>query len=49
MENLVIVDLGFNFVCMVIMEIVDNGDFWEIKWVKENICLFEGMGIEKIF
>lgn len=41
MENLAIVDLGSNSVRMAITEIADNGDFWEIKRVKENTRLSE--------
>ena len=48
MENLAIVDLGSNSVRMAITEIADNGDFREIKRVKENTRLSEGMGTEKI-
>ena len=48
MENLAIVDLGSNSVRMAITEIADIGVFREIKRVKENTRLSEGMGTEKI-
>lgn len=48
MENLAIVDLGSNSARMAITRINDNGDFHEIKRVKEDTRLSEGMGPEKI-
>ncbi|MGN1284961.1 MAG: Ppx/GppA phosphatase family protein, partial [Candidatus Limosilactobacillus intestinavium] len=48
MENLAIVDLGSNSARLAITRINDNGTFHEIKRVKENTRLSEGMGAEKI-
>lgn len=48
MENLAIVDLGSNSARLAVTEIQANGDFREIKRVKENSRLSEGMGSEKI-
>lgn len=48
MENLAIVDLGSNSTRMAITRISKNGEFHEIKRVKENTRLSEGMGAEKI-
>lgn len=48
MENLAIVDLGSNSARLAITHINDNGTFHEIKRVKENTRLSEGMGAEKI-
>lgn len=48
MENLAIVDLGSNSTRMAISEIAPDGRFHEIKRVKENTRLSEGMGREKI-
>ncbi len=47
-ENLAIVDLGSNSARMAVTEISPDGKFWEIKRVKENTRLSEGMGHEKI-
>ena len=48
MENLAIVDLGSNSARMAITEIAPDGRFREIKRVKENTRLSEGMGREKM-
>lgn len=48
MENLAIVDLGSNSARMAITEIAPDGRFREIKRVKENTRLSEGMGREKL-
>ena len=48
MENLAIVDLGSNSARMAITEIAPDGRFREIKRVKENTRLSEGMGWEKM-
>ncbi|MDM8331454.1 Ppx/GppA family phosphatase [Limosilactobacillus pontis] len=48
MENLAIVDLGSNSARMAITEIAPDGRFCEIKRVKENTRLSEGMGREKM-
>lgn len=48
MENLAIVDLGSNSARMAITRINNNGSFHEIKRVKEDTRLSEGMGAEKI-
>lgn len=48
MENLAIVDLGSNSARLAVTEIKANGDFREIKRVKENTRLSEGMGTEKL-
>ncbi|MFJ6942797.1 MAG: exopolyphosphatase, partial [Limosilactobacillus mucosae] len=48
MENLAIVDLGSNSARMAVTEISPDGKFREIKRVKENTRLSEGMGHEKI-
>ena len=48
MENLAIVDLGSNSARLAITQINPNGTFHEIKRVKENTRLSEGMGPEKI-
>lgn len=48
MENLAIVDLGSNSARMAITEISPDGRFREIKRVKENTRLSEGMGKEKM-
>jgi exopolyphosphatase/guanosine-5'-triphosphate,3'-diphosphate pyrophosphatase len=47
-ENLAIVDLGSNSARMAITEIAPDGRFREIKRVKENTRLSEGMGREKM-
>ena len=47
-ENLAIVDLGSNSARMAVTEISPDGKFREIKRVKENTRLSEGMGHEKI-
>lgn len=47
-ENLAIVDLGSNSTRMAITEIAPDGRFREIKRVKENTRLSEGMGREKM-
>lgn len=47
-ENLAIVDLGSNSTRMAITEIASDGRFREIKRVKENTRLSEGMGREKV-
>ncbi|MDO4903725.1 MAG: Ppx/GppA family phosphatase [Limosilactobacillus sp.] len=47
-ENLAIVDLGSNSARMAITEIAPDGNFREIKRVKENTRLSEGMGREKM-
>ncbi len=46
-ENLAIVDLGSNSTRMAITRIEDDGSFREVKRVKENTRLSEGMGPEK--
>lgn len=48
MENLAIVDLGSNSARLAITEIAPDGRFREIKRVKENTRLSEGMGREKM-
>lgn len=48
MENLAIVDLGSNSARMAITELAPDGRFREIKRVKENTRLSEGMGREKV-
>ena len=48
MENLAIVDLGSNSARMAITEIAPDGRFREIKRVKENTRLSEGVGREKM-
>lgn len=48
MENLAIVDLGSNSARLAITQINDNGTFHEIRRVKENTRLSEGMGAEKV-
>lgn len=48
MENLAIVDLGSNSARLAITQINPNGTFHEIKRVKENTRLSEGMGVEKV-
>ena len=48
MENLAIVDLGSNSARMAITEVAPDGRFREIKRVKENTRLSEGMGREKL-
>ena len=48
MENLAIVDLGSNSARMAITEVAPDGRFREIKRVKENTRLSEGMGREKM-
>lgn len=48
MENLAIVDLGSNSARMAITEIAPDGRFREVKRVKENTRLSEGMGREKM-
>lgn len=48
MENLAIVDLGSNSVRMAITEIQADGSFREVKRVKEDSRISEGMGREKI-
>lgn len=48
MENLAIVDLGSNSVRMAITEIKEDGSFREVKRVKEDSRISEGMGREKI-
>ena len=48
MKNLAIVDLGSNSARMAVNEISPDGRFREIKRVKENARLSEGMGREKI-
>lgn len=47
-ENLAIVDLGSNSTRMAITKIAPDGRFREIKRVKENTRLSEGMGREKV-
>ena len=47
-ENLAIVDLGSNSTRMAITEIAPDGRFREIKRVKENTRLSEGLGREKM-
>ena len=47
-ENLAIVDLGSNSARMAITEIAPDGRFREIRRVKENTRLSEGMGREKM-
>jgi exopolyphosphatase/guanosine-5'-triphosphate,3'-diphosphate pyrophosphatase len=48
MENLAIVDLGSNSVRMAITQIKDDGSYQEVKRVKEDSRISEGMGKEKI-
>lgn len=48
MENLAIVDLGSNSVRMAITEIAPDGSFKEVKRVKEDSRISEGMGREKM-
>lgn len=48
MENLAIVDLGSNSARMAITEVAPDGRFREVKRVKENTRLSEGMGREKM-
>lgn len=48
MENLAIVDLGSNSVRMAITQIEDDGSYQEVKRVKEDSRISEGMGREKI-
>lgn len=48
MENLAIVDLGSNSARLAITQINHNGSFHEIKRVKEDTRLSEGMGAAKI-
>lgn len=48
MENLAIVDLGSNSVRMAITEIQTDGSFREVKRVKEDSRISEGMGREKV-
>lgn len=48
-ENLAIVDLGSNSARMAITEIAPDGRFREIRRVKENTRLSEGMGREKCY
>lgn len=48
MQNLAIVDLGSNSVRMAITEIQTDGSFKEVKRVKEDSRISEGMGREKI-
>lgn len=47
MENLAIVDLGSNSVRMAITEIQADGTYREVKRVKEDSRISEGMGREK--
>lgn len=47
MENLAIVDLGSNSVRMGITQIENDGTFKEVKRVKEDTRISEGMGVEK--
>lgn len=48
MENLAIVDLGSNSVRMAITQIKDDGSYQEVKRVKEDSRISEGMVKEKI-
>ncbi|EHO49537.1 Ppx/GppA family phosphatase [Lentilactobacillus kisonensis] len=48
MENLVILDIGSNSVRMAINQIADDGSYREIKRVKSDSRLSEGMGKAKI-
>lgn len=48
MENLAIIDLGSNSVRMAVTAISPDGSFKEIRRVKENARLSEGMGKEKM-
>ncbi|MCW8083446.1 Ppx/GppA family phosphatase [Pediococcus acidilactici] len=48
MKNLVIVDLGSNSVRMAINSITDEGTFREIRRVKEDSQISEGMGRERL-
>ena len=48
MKNLVIVDLGSNSARMAINSIADDGTFREIKRVKEDSRISEGMGRERL-
>ena len=48
MTNLAIVDLGSNSARMAINEILPDGRFREIRRVKENSLLSEGMSREKV-
>ena len=48
MENLAIVDLGSNSARLAITKISRNGEFHEVKRVKENSRLSEGMGPERM-
>lgn len=48
MENLAIVDLGSNSVRMAITEIQADGTYREVKRVKEDSRISEGMGREKM-
>ena len=48
MKNLVIVDLGSNSARMAINSISDDGTFREIKRVKEDSRISEGMGRERL-
>lgn len=48
MKNLVIVDLGSNSVRMAINSITDEGTFREIRRVKEDSRISEGMGRERL-
>ncbi len=48
MENLVILDIGSNSVRMAINQIDSNGSYREIKRIKNDSRLSEGMGKEKV-
>lgn len=48
MENLVIVDLGSNSVRMAINEVHDDGSFHEVRRIKEDSRISEGMGANSI-
>ncbi|KRL62277.1 exopolyphosphatase [Lentilactobacillus diolivorans DSM 14421] len=48
MENLVILDIGSNSVRMAINQILSDGSYREIKRIKSDSRLSEGMGREKI-
>lgn len=48
MKNLVIVDLGSNSVRMAINTIAEDGSFREIKRIKEDSRISEGMGRERL-
>lgn len=48
MKNLVIVDLGSNSARMAINSIADDGSFKEIKRIKEDSRISEGMGRERL-